>query len=106
MRIKVCGNTAVDTALVAVDAGADMLGFIMAENTPRSLTAAAARRIVREMPPHVDVVGVFGVTFTVVVAVRPLWAPATVIFCLPKGLLTGMRKPARLKLPCLSACAA
>jgi phosphoribosylanthranilate isomerase len=59
VRIKVCGNTAIDTAMVAVDAGADMLGFIMAENTPRSLTAGAAKRIVREMPPHVDVVGVF-----------------------------------------------
>ena len=59
MRIKVCGNTAVDTALAAVEAGADMLGFIMAENTPRSLAPARAKQIVREMPPHVDVVGVF-----------------------------------------------
>ena len=59
MRIKVCGNTAVDTAMVAVDAGADMLGFIMAENTPRTLTPVRAREIVREMPSHVDLVGVF-----------------------------------------------
>jgi phosphoribosylanthranilate isomerase len=59
VRIKVCGNTAVDTALAAVDAGADMLGFIMAEHTPRSLTPAAAKGIVEEMPPHVDLVGVF-----------------------------------------------
>ena len=59
MRIKVCGNTAIVTAMAAVDAGADMLGFIMAENTPRSLTPAQARAIVREMPPHVDLVGVF-----------------------------------------------
>jgi phosphoribosylanthranilate isomerase len=59
VRIKVCGNTAVDTALAAVDAGADMLGFIMAENTPRTLTPGAAKGIVAEMPPHVDVVGVF-----------------------------------------------
>jgi phosphoribosylanthranilate isomerase len=59
LRIKVCGNTAVETALAAVDAGADMLGFIMAENTPRSLTPARAREIVGEMPPDVDLVGVF-----------------------------------------------
>jgi phosphoribosylanthranilate isomerase len=59
MRIKVCGNTAVDTALVAVDAGADMLGFIMVEGTPRTVTPARARAIVAEMPPDVDLVGVF-----------------------------------------------
>jgi phosphoribosylanthranilate isomerase len=59
VRIKVCGNTAVDTALVAVDAGADMLGFIMVEGTPRTVTPAQARAIAAEMPPHVDLVGVF-----------------------------------------------
>jgi phosphoribosylanthranilate isomerase len=59
VRIKVCGNTAVATAMAAVDAGADMLGFIMAEDTPRTLTPARAREITREMPSHVDLVGVF-----------------------------------------------
>jgi phosphoribosylanthranilate isomerase len=59
MRIKVCGNTAVDTAMVAVDAGADMLGFIMVEGTPRTVTPARARAIAAEMPPDVDLVGVF-----------------------------------------------
>jgi phosphoribosylanthranilate isomerase len=59
MRIKVCGNTAIETAMAAADAGADMLGFIMVEGTPRTLTPARARAIVAEMPPHVDLVGVF-----------------------------------------------
>jgi phosphoribosylanthranilate isomerase len=59
VRIKVCGNTAVETAMVAVDAGADMLGFIMVEGTPRTVTPARARAIAAEMPPHVDLVGVF-----------------------------------------------
>ena len=59
MRIKVCGNTAVETAMVAVDAGADMLGFIMVEGTPRTVTPARARTIAAEMPPDVDLVGVF-----------------------------------------------
>ena len=59
MRIKVCGNTAVDTAMVAVDAGADMLGFIMVEGTPRTVTPARARAIAAEMPKDVDLVGVF-----------------------------------------------
>src|SRR5205807_6233141 len=55
----VCGNTAVATALVAVEAGADMLGFIMAPETPRTLTPAQARAITREMPHGLDLVGVF-----------------------------------------------
>lgn len=59
MRIKVCGNTALDTAMVAVEEGADMLGFIMVPGTPRSLSVRQARKIVRELPPHVDTVGVF-----------------------------------------------
>jgi len=59
VRIKVCGNTAVETAMVAVDAGADMLGFIMVEGTPRTVTPARARAIAVEMPPDVDLVGVF-----------------------------------------------
>ena len=59
MRVKVCGNTAVETALVAVDAGADALGFIMAPDTPRSLTPERARAIVRALPADVDAVGVF-----------------------------------------------
>ena len=59
MRVKVCGNTAVETAMVAVDAGADLVGFIMAPGTPRSLTVERARQIVRELPPTVDRVGVF-----------------------------------------------
>lgn len=59
MRVKVCGNTAVETAMVAVEAGADLLGFIMAPGTPRSLTVERARLMVRELPPTVDRVGVF-----------------------------------------------
>ena len=59
MRVKVCGNTDLATALVAVEEGADMLGFIMVGGTPRSITVRRARKIVSELPPHVDTVGVF-----------------------------------------------
>ncbi|HEY8739534.1 MAG TPA: phosphoribosylanthranilate isomerase [Candidatus Dormibacteraeota bacterium] len=59
MRIKVCGNTALDTTMMAVAEGADMVGFIMATGTPRTLTVDQARAIVRELPPTVDAVGVF-----------------------------------------------
>jgi phosphoribosylanthranilate isomerase len=59
VRVKVCGNTAVETAMVAIDAGADALGFIMAPDTPRTLTPQQARQIVRSLPRTVDLVGVF-----------------------------------------------
>jgi phosphoribosylanthranilate isomerase len=59
MRVKVCGNTDISTALVAVEAGADALGFILAPGTPRSLEPDRAAAIVRELPRSVDLVGVF-----------------------------------------------
>lgn len=59
MRVKVCGNTAVETALVAVDAGADALGFIMAPDSPRTLTPERAKQIIGALPSTVDTIGVF-----------------------------------------------
>lgn len=59
MRVKVCGNTAIDTAMVAVEAGADMLGFIMVPGTPRTMTVAQVRAITSEVPSDIDLVGVF-----------------------------------------------
>jgi phosphoribosylanthranilate isomerase len=59
VRVKVCGNTAIETAMAAVEAGADMVGFIMAPGTPRTVTVEQAREIVRRLPATVDTVGVF-----------------------------------------------
>jgi phosphoribosylanthranilate isomerase len=59
VRVKVCGNTAIETAMVAVEEGVDLLGFIMAPGTPRTVSAAGAAAIVRELPRTVDTVGVF-----------------------------------------------
>ncbi len=58
-RIKICGITTLEDARLAVDAGADALGFIFVEDTPRYLAPAAAAAIVRELPPFVTPVGVF-----------------------------------------------
>ncbi|MBI2015568.1 MAG: phosphoribosylanthranilate isomerase [Candidatus Rokubacteria bacterium] len=59
MRVKVCGITSPEDALVAVEAGADALGFIFVEGTPRFVAPERAAAIIRELPPFVTPVGVF-----------------------------------------------
>ena len=58
-QVKICGITNLDDAMVAVDAGADALGFIFVENTPRFVTPAQVAPIVRALPPFVTPVGIF-----------------------------------------------
>jgi phosphoribosylanthranilate isomerase len=59
IRVKVCGITSLEDALTCVDAGADALGFIFVENTPRFVTPSLVAPIVRRLPPFVTPVGVF-----------------------------------------------
>jgi phosphoribosylanthranilate isomerase len=59
IRIKICGITSAEDARMAVDAGADALGFIFVEDTPRFIEPAAAAAIIAWLPPFVTPVGVF-----------------------------------------------
>jgi phosphoribosylanthranilate isomerase len=57
--VKVCGITNLEDARVAVDAGADALGFIFVEGTPRFIPPDRAAAIISVLPPFVTPVGVF-----------------------------------------------
>lgn len=59
MRIKICGLTQVDDALVAVKAGADALGFVFYPPSPRAVTPEQAAEIIQQLPPFVMMVGLF-----------------------------------------------
>ena len=58
-RVKICGITSREDAWAAVEAGADALGFIFVEGTPRWIEPKEAAAITMEMPPFVATVGVF-----------------------------------------------
>lgn len=59
IKIKICGITNVEDALVAVEAGADALGFVFHRSSPRCVEARTVKRIAAELPPFVLPVGVF-----------------------------------------------
>lgn len=51
--------TNLEDALVAVDAGADAVGFVFYEKSPRCVTPESAREICNKLPGTVEKVGVF-----------------------------------------------
>jgi phosphoribosylanthranilate isomerase len=56
--IKICGTTNLEDALTAVDAGADALGFVFYEKSPRNVDPKVVREIVGKLPPQIEKVGV------------------------------------------------
>jgi phosphoribosylanthranilate isomerase len=57
--VKICGITNLEDALVAIDAGADALGFVFYEKSPRKVDMESAREIVAKLPEKIEKVGVF-----------------------------------------------
>src|SRR5271154_2972326 len=57
--IKICGNTNLDDALAATEAGANALGFVFYPQSSRYVTCETARSIIAEVPQRIEKVGVF-----------------------------------------------
>ncbi len=58
-RIKICGITREQDARAAVASGANALGLVFYEKSPRHVTPEQAARIAAAVPPFVTVVGLF-----------------------------------------------
>ncbi len=58
-RVKICGITNVEDALLAVELGAFAVGMVFWPGSPRHISASIARTIVDALPEHVETVGVF-----------------------------------------------
>ncbi len=56
--VKICGNTSVEDALVAAEAGADAVGFVFAPS-PRRVTVEQVAAFVPRLPDAIEKIGVF-----------------------------------------------
>jgi phosphoribosylanthranilate isomerase len=59
LKVKICGLTNIGDAILAKSLGADLLGFLFAEESPRFVGKENATRIIHQLPIDVDKVGLF-----------------------------------------------
>jgi phosphoribosylanthranilate isomerase len=59
VKVKICGITSIADGLAAAEAGADLIGLMFAEKSPRLISIETAAEISRALPPFVLRTGVF-----------------------------------------------
>jgi len=57
--VKICGITSIADGLAAAEAGADAVGLMFHDQSPRQVSLKTATEIARKLPPFVIKVGVF-----------------------------------------------
>ncbi len=59
IRTKICGITSIEDALYCCELGADALGFVFYNKSPRCISIEQAQTIIQQLPAFISTVGLF-----------------------------------------------
>lgn len=58
-KVKICGLSTPETLTAAIDGGADFIGLVFYAPSPRHVEIEVASYLAKQVPDHIDVVGLF-----------------------------------------------